>query len=197
MDRIAELEGEEVVVLATVGTIRPREGKRPARAMLSRRMFSDLPLVFFDDEVFTRSGIANAKSEYVRVQGTVTRYVFSSRRSRTRKNEEPRSQLQIQIRTPEQITFVDTRPSRFAGMLDEEPVPAYAPVSGAEPGPADTPVPVDEPVSGEEPLTSEQPGPADAPATPDDPVPSDEPAPVPRPPVPLPPVPHDPSQGSP
>jgi endonuclease YncB( thermonuclease family) len=113
LDRLAALEGEEVVVFSTVGDIRPRQGKRPARVMLSRRMFSDLPLVFFDDEVFARSRIEDA--EYVQVRGTVSRYVFSTRRSRSRKKDEPPpSQLQIQIRRPEQITFVDTRPGHLA-----------------------------------------------------------------------------------
>lgn len=116
MDRLAELEGEEVVVFSTVGDVKPRVGKRPARVMLSRRMFSDLPLIFFDDEVLARSRIEDA--EYVRVQGTVSRYVFSTRRSRLAKDrgkdEEAPSQLQIQVRRPEQITFVDTHPSRFA-----------------------------------------------------------------------------------
>jgi endonuclease YncB( thermonuclease family) len=142
MDRLAALEGEEVVVLATVGDIRPRQGKRPARVMLSRRMFHDLPLIFFDDEVLARSGIEDAHGEYVRVQGTVSRYVFSTRRSRARKDEEPRSQLQIQIRRPEQITFVDTRPARFAAEPEpsepepSEPEPSEPAASDAEPSEA-------------------------------------------------------------
>ena len=114
MERLAELEGEEVVVLSTVGDVRPRQGKRPARVALSRRMFDDLPLIFFDDEVLARSHVEDAKGEFVRVQGTVSRYVFKGKRTRAGKHEEPRSQLQIQIRRPEQITFVDTRASRFA-----------------------------------------------------------------------------------
>jgi endonuclease YncB( thermonuclease family) len=172
MERLQALEGKEVVVLATVSDVRPRQGKRPARVMLARRMFSDLPLIFFDDEVLARSGIEAAQGEYVRVQGTVSRYVFSSKRARVRKRqEEPRSQLQIQIRRAEQITFVDTRPSRFATEGEPEP---DAP---AEPGPAATPPepspaePVPEPVPEPAPDAVEPEIVVPAPAEPDVPPP--------------------------
>lgn len=145
MDRLAALEGKEVVVLATVGDVRPRQGKRPARVMLARRMFADLPLIFFDDEVLARSRVEEAQGEYVRVQGTVSRYVFSSKRARLRKQQqEPRSQLQIQIRRPEQITFVDTRPSRFADDVasPEGETPAEPPPEATPPAePAPEPIP--------------------------------------------------------
>ena len=118
IDRLAAHEGQEVAVLATVGDIRPRQGKRPARVMLSRRMFSDFPLIFFDDDVFARSEIDAAKGEYVRVIGTVTRYQFRQSKRQRRRDEPPPSQLQIQIRRPEQIAFVDTRPTRMASSED-------------------------------------------------------------------------------
>lgn len=114
LDRLADLEGQEVVLLATVGDVRPREGKKPARVMLSRRMFSDFPLIFFDDEVLQRSGIETARGEFVRVQGTVTRYEFRSKRRRRKNNEPPPSQLQIVIKRPEQVSFIDTRPMTIA-----------------------------------------------------------------------------------
>lgn len=149
MDRLAAYEGKEVVVLATVGEVRPREGKRPARVMLSRRMFSDLPLIFFDDDVLAASHVEDARSEYVRVQGTVSRYVFRTKRSKQRRNREPPSQLQIQVRRPEQIAFVDTRASRFAtadpsAPSPVEPEPGPAPNLAPEPGPEPEPAPVDQ-----------------------------------------------------
>lgn len=182
MERLAELEGEEVVVLSTVGDVRPREGKRPARVALSRRMFDDLPLIFFDDEVLARSHVADAKGEYVRVQGTVSRYVFRSKRKRGREGqaaEEPRSQLQIQIRRPEQITFVDTRASRFADEAvapsgEGEAVPDAAatpspPPSEPTPAPGDL-APADPEPAAPEPTADPVPAPPPALAAPDEPV---------------------------
>ncbi len=179
IDRLEALEGEEVVVLATVGDVRPREGKKPARVMLSRRMFSDLPLVFFDDEVLARSNVQAARGEFVRVTGTVSRYVFRSRRGRKRagrgkgkgegegEGEEPPSQLQIRIRKAEQITFVDTRPGHIAGgfapLMPEdpraEPEPESEPEQSTEPAP---------PAGTDEPAAPALPAPPDAATAPDD-----------------------------
>lgn len=114
MQRLEALEGEPVVLLATIGEIHPRQGKRPARVMLSRRMFDDLPLVFFDDQVLASSDAEEARGEFVRVQGTVSRYVFRERRPRRRSDEPPPSQLQVRIDEPEQISFIDTRPAHLA-----------------------------------------------------------------------------------
>ncbi|MCB9717141.1 MAG: thermonuclease family protein [Myxococcales bacterium] len=141
MDRLAEHEGDEVVVLATVGDIRPREGKRPARVMLSRRMFSDLPLIFFDDEVLDACRIEEARGEFVQVRGTVSRYVFRSRKKRRNaEGDEAPSQLQIQIKRPEQVTFVDTRPVLIAaGHEPEIPEPQPQPIDPDAPPPAPEP----------------------------------------------------------
>lgn len=153
MERLAGLEGREVTVLATVGDIRPAEGKRPAQVMLSRRMFSDFPLIFFDEDVLANCGVDKARGEFVEVRGTVSRYVFRTKKRARKKNtdEEPPSQLQIQIRRPEQVAFVDTRPARIAGgyaprmperkpepepVVDDAPPPP--PTPGAEPPPAPT-----------------------------------------------------------
>ncbi|MEX1368825.1 MAG: thermonuclease family protein [Nannocystaceae bacterium] len=149
LDRLDDLEGQEVVVLATVGDIRPREGKKPARVMLSRRMFSDLPLVFFDDEVLDECGIEQARGEFVQVRGTVTRYEFRSRKKRRQAaDEDPPSQLQIQIKRPEQVSFVDTRPVLiglgYEPVLPEpepEPVDDGAPPPPPEPSDAPPPSP--------------------------------------------------------
>ncbi|MCH9683205.1 MAG: thermonuclease family protein [Deltaproteobacteria bacterium] len=179
LGRLEGLEGQEVVVLATIGDIKPREGKGPARVMLSRRMFSDFPLIFFDDEVLERSGVEQAKGEFVRVQGTVTRYEFRQRRKRNKPNHPPPSQLQMQIKRAEQISFVDTRPSRIAAgyapiMPEDETPPVEPPV----PEPSD-----DEPAAPQaEPETSDP-----AAADPDRPPPpptTEEPVPAPPPPPP-------------
>jgi endonuclease YncB( thermonuclease family) len=180
MERLEALEGQEVVVLATVGDIRPRQGKRPARVMLSRRMFHDLPLIFFDDEVLERSGITHARGEYVRVQGTVSRYVFSTKRARLRSRQGGApSQLQIQIRRPEQVAFVDTRPSRFADPASGEPGEA------AEPATDDAATPT-EPERPPEATDPERPPEATDPAAPTDDASS--PAPPPSSPAPAEPV---------
>jgi endonuclease YncB( thermonuclease family) len=181
MARLEALEGREVVVLATVGDVRPREGKRPARVMLSRKMFSDLPLIFFDDDVLALSHVEDARSEYVRVQGTVSRYVFRTKRAALRKEQEPRSQLQIQIRRPEQIAFVDTRPGAIAA---GDVLPASGP-----------PTELTEPPTEPEPTEPEPLEPTPTEPMPTEPVPT---VPVPTVPVPTvpPPTPTH-SQGSP
>jgi endonuclease YncB( thermonuclease family) len=71
--RLEELLGKEVHVLGTVGDIRIGE-RGPTRVTLSRQQFSDFPLVFFDRDVFTQSGIAQWKSEFVVVTGIPTQY---------------------------------------------------------------------------------------------------------------------------
>jgi endonuclease YncB( thermonuclease family) len=71
--RLEELVGKEVHVLGTVGDVRIGE-RGPTRVTLSRQMFSDFPLIFFDRDVFVQSGIAEWKSEYVWVTGVPTIY---------------------------------------------------------------------------------------------------------------------------
>jgi endonuclease YncB( thermonuclease family) len=71
--QLEDLVGKEVNVLGTVGDVRIGE-KGPTRVTLSRQMSSDFPLIFFDRDVFTQSGIANWKSEYVWVTGVPTIY---------------------------------------------------------------------------------------------------------------------------
>jgi hypothetical protein len=99
MRRLEQMEGEEVVVLATVGEV--YRSDRVTRVMLSRRRGEDLPLVFFDARVLERSGIERHSGEYVRVSGVVAKY-----RSR-RKRGAPREQLQIVVNVPRQVTVPD------------------------------------------------------------------------------------------
>jgi hypothetical protein len=177
MTRLEALEGKEVVVLAAVGNVWPREGKRPARVMLSRRRSSNLPLIFFDDEVLARSPAEEALGEFVRVHGTVTRYEFRARRSELRKGKEPRSQLQIVIRRPEQLAFVDTRPGRV-GIASERPP--------LEPAPADEPAPANDDASPS--LVPPPPSPAATEPTATEPTPIE---PTPIEPTPIEPAPSD------
>jgi hypothetical protein len=151
-DALEQLEGyvgDEVELLATVGDIRIGKGGAPTRVMLARRMFSDFALVFFDDEVFATSRIAEAKGEFVRVRGAVSEYQFKGKRGR--KGEK---QLQMVISRPEQVAFVDTWSAAAAlmpgsgtappgdptdpdpGALDELPVETSLPPIDDAPPPA-------------------------------------------------------------
>jgi len=71
--QLENLVGKEVKVLGTVGDVFIGT-KGPTRVTLSRQQFSDFPIVFFDRDVFTQSGIANWKGEYVVVTGVPTLY---------------------------------------------------------------------------------------------------------------------------
>ena len=106
MDRLAAAEGKEVEILAGVGEIYPGDCPRPTRVMLSRRMFSDLPVIFFDDDVFLTTRIEEAQGEFARVRGTVTAYAYKSKR----RNKGDRTQLQIVVKVPQQVVISDTAP---------------------------------------------------------------------------------------
>ena len=129
MDRLAAAEGKEVEILAGVGEIYPSEGARPTRVMLSRRMFSDFPLIFFDEDVYLTSRIEEARGEFARVRGTVTAYEYKSRR---RRKGGDRTQLQIEVKLPQQIIISDTAP----GAPSRTPLPV-------SPQPEDAPDPYD------------------------------------------------------
>ncbi|HEY4180056.1 MAG TPA: thermonuclease family protein [Kofleriaceae bacterium] len=75
-DSVANLDahvGKEVNVLGVVGDVIIGE-KGPSRVTLSRSMFNDLPLVFFDRDVLGTSGLAEWKGEYVWITGVPTVY---------------------------------------------------------------------------------------------------------------------------
>ena len=97
-DALQQLEanvGKEVHVLGTVGDVRIGE-KGPTRVTLSRRLFSDFPLVFFDRDVLGTSGISEWKGEFVVVTGTPSMY---------ENKYNHKKQLQIQIDRASQITL--------------------------------------------------------------------------------------------
>ncbi|MGH1344792.1 MAG: thermonuclease family protein [Nannocystales bacterium] len=125
LERIAAMEGKEIEVLAGVGEIYPGEGARPTRVMLSRRMFSDFPLIFFDEDVVLSSRIEEAKGEFARVRGTVSAYTYKSRR---RRDDEDRTQLQIEVKLSQQVIISDTAPgSPSRTLLEPAPQPEDAP----------------------------------------------------------------------
>ncbi len=97
-DALEQLEahvGKEVKLLGTVGDVRIGE-KGPTRVTLSRRLFSDFPLIFFDRDVLGTSGIAEWKGEFVIVTGIPTLY---------ENKYTHKKQLQIQIDRASQITL--------------------------------------------------------------------------------------------
>lgn len=111
MMRIEDALGEEIEILSTVGDV--RQGERgPKRVLLSRRMFADFPLIFWEDDVFEASGIGRYRGEFVRVRGVVTAY--TDRRS-------GRRQLQIEVRDPIQVTLPDYTPPGDPGDVDPDP----------------------------------------------------------------------------
>ncbi|MBV1857004.1 MAG: thermonuclease family protein, partial [Nannocystaceae bacterium] len=138
LDRIAAMEGQEIEVLAGVGEIYPGEGARPTRVMLSRRMFSDFPLIFFDEDVVLSSRIEEARGEFARVRGTVSAYTYRSRR---RRDGADRTQLQIEVKVSQQVIISDTAPGAPSRTtLPPAPQPEDAPdpyeaVSDAPPAP--------------------------------------------------------------
>ncbi len=93
--RLEAMVGREVEILATVSDVVLGD-RGPSRVTLSRRLFSDFPLIFFDKDVLGSSGIARYRGEFVRVRGVLTRY--TSKRT-------GRSELQIVVKSPGQITI--------------------------------------------------------------------------------------------
>ncbi len=96
-DAIARLEqhlGKEVTLLGSVGAIRLGD-RGPTRVLLSRRMFNDFPLIFFDKDVFGTSNIARFDGEYIVVRGFVSEYEDRRKKRRV---------LQIVVDRPGQIS---------------------------------------------------------------------------------------------
>lgn len=123
VDRLAAAEGQEVRLLGNVGRIYPARGRAPTRVLLTKQRSSSVPLIFFDDEVFENSRIAEAVGELVVVRGTVSTYRARSKRGKG----QAREQLQIVIRLPEQIVVSETAPHLFATREPSTASPAEAP----------------------------------------------------------------------
>lgn len=75
-DALQQLEaraGRRVVLLGIVGEVRSG-ASGPTRVLLSRRMGSDFPLIFFKEDVLAASGLATWKGEFVEITGVPTFY---------------------------------------------------------------------------------------------------------------------------
>lgn len=114
-DALQQLEarvGRRVVVLGLVGDLRSGD-TGPTRVLLSRRIGSDLPLIFFRRAVLERSGIAAWRGEPVEITGVPTFY--DNKRTHER-------QLQIVIESASQV-----RLSRVPGLAIPAPADASVP----------------------------------------------------------------------
>lgn len=111
VQRLEALVGKQVVVLGTVGDVRIGD-TGPTKVMLSRRMFNDFPLIFFDRDVFGTSGIGRWTGEFVVITGVPS--IYTSKRDHTQ-------QVQIVIDRASQV-----RLSRVPG-LDEPTTATVSP----------------------------------------------------------------------
>jgi endonuclease YncB( thermonuclease family) len=93
LNRLEAYVGKEVHLLGVVGDVRIGE-RGPTRVTLSRAMFNDFPLVFFDRDVLGTSGIMGWKGEYVWITGVPT--IYENKYNK-------RKQVQIQIDRASQI----------------------------------------------------------------------------------------------
>lgn len=124
--RLESLLGREVVVLGSVGDI--RQGTTgPTRVMLSRRRTASFPLIFFDKQIFSQSGVEKAKGEFIRAHGVVAKY---------RNKYTNQDVLQIVVTLPEQVELA---------VVDKPAEPATSPPA---------PVPVDPAAAPTDPATS-------------------------------------------
>ncbi len=97
MQRIEQAVGKEIVVLGLVGEVRLGD-RGPTKVMLSRKMFGDFPIVFFDKDVFASTGISKWRGEFVMIRGVVT--VYENKYNK-------RKQFQIVVDRPGQVTLSD------------------------------------------------------------------------------------------
>ncbi len=95
--RLEDHLDKEVVVLATVGEVRLGD-RGPSKVMLSRKMYGDFPIIFFDKDVLASTGVAGWRGEFIMVRGVVTVYV---------NKHNGRRQLQIVANTASQIILSD------------------------------------------------------------------------------------------
>ena len=103
LKKLEENVGKEVKIIGVVAEIRYAE-RGPSRALLSYRMFSDFPLIFFDRDVLNQSGLPEWKGEFIVATGVVTDYV---------NKKSGKHQLQLAIDRASQI-----RLSKVPGLPD-------------------------------------------------------------------------------
>ncbi|MBL4687427.1 MAG: thermonuclease family protein, partial [Nannocystaceae bacterium] len=128
MTRLADMRGEWVKVLATVGSVKERKGRAPTRIALSRRLFEDFPVISFDDEVVEASGVSTSLGEFVVVTGRVSRYTYKGRSKR----KAPETQLQIELKDADQVltspgwTAIAAAKSAASSTVESAPAPVEA-----------------------------------------------------------------------
>lgn len=109
--RIEKAVGKEITVLGTIGEIRLGD-RGPTKVLLSRKMFGDFPIVFFDKDVFASTGVSKWRGEFVMVRGVVT--VYENKYNK-------RKQLQIVVDRPGQVVLSKVPGLEIPGEeLDEE-----------------------------------------------------------------------------
>jgi endonuclease YncB( thermonuclease family) len=108
MAQLDKLQGREVTIVGLVSEVSYGQ-KGPSRVMLSRKMFGDLAVVFFDKDVFNASGVARYRGEFIKVTGVVSQYQNKHTKKR---------QLQLVVSLPSQVVG-----SEVPG-LDEAPTAA-------------------------------------------------------------------------
>lgn len=129
IDRLQGKVGREVVVLGAIGDIRETAG--PTKVLLSRRRTGSLPLIFFDKDVLARSGAIEARGEFVRARGVITKYY-----NKYKKQDE----LQIVVTLPGQVQ----REVPLAAEADPDaPKDMAEPTGTEEQVPADSSAPTD------------------------------------------------------
>ena len=123
MKRIEQAIGKEITVLGTIGEVRLGD-RGPTKVMLSRKMFGDFPVVFFDKDVFASTGMAKWRGEFVMVRGVVTAYENKYNK---------RKQLQIVVDRPGQVVLSKIPGLEIPGEeLDEEEDEVPAPTARSE-----------------------------------------------------------------
>lgn len=95
VQRLEQMVGKEVAILGLVGDVRLGD-RGPTKVMLSRKMFGDFPLVFFDKDVFASTGIAKWRGEFVVARGALQIY---------ENKYNHKKQIQIVVDRPGQITL--------------------------------------------------------------------------------------------
>jgi len=154
IDRLQGKVGREVVVLGSIGDIRETAG--PTKILLSRRRSGSLPLIFFDKQVLEKSGAVEARGEFVRARGVITKYF-----NKYKKQDE----LQIVVTMPGQIDRKLAAPDFAAegapdGAVPEASPDAAAPAEGAAPTEPPVQIPVQTPVQTPTETPAAPPGPA-------------------------------------
>ena len=93
--RLEKLLGREVILFGAVAEIR-RSQTGPTKVLLARRQGEDFAVIFFDPEVFDKTGLQDARGEFVRIRGVVSKWHNKYKK---------RDELQIQVELPGQVTL--------------------------------------------------------------------------------------------